>query len=180
MISLFLLIFEKVTLLTAVKLWAYQKKLPCSHLATRGNLGVSPAEQKCQKSSTFPTQIQKQHHAAIPLQAIKIHSDFICGQKMQEKPLQLDPRLCGPVAIPLVSDCDRHREAAAARESTALLGTEASKKPQTTSVYYVKLHACLSHCKENFVSQLQRLLLGFSHVLKQLFRQAQGLWGRDH
>lgn len=130
MISLFLFIFEKVTLLTAVKLWAYQKKLPCSHLATRGNLGVSPAEQKCQKSSTFPTQIQKQHHAAIPLQAIKIHSDFICGQKMQEKPLQLDPRLCGPVAIPLVSDCDRHREAAAARESTALLGTEASKKPK--------------------------------------------------
>lgn len=83
--------------------------------------------------------------------------------------------------IPQVSDCDRHQEAAAARESSVLLGTEASKKKtQTSSVYYVKLHACLSHCRENFVLQLQRLLLGFSHVLKQLFRQAQGLWGRDH
>lgn len=33
--------------------------------------------------------------AAILLQAIKIHLDFICGQKMQEKPLQLDPELPG-------------------------------------------------------------------------------------
>lgn len=47
------------------------------------------------KKLTFPTQIQKQHHAAILLQAIKIHLDFICGQKMREKPLQLDPELPG-------------------------------------------------------------------------------------